>query len=157
MTHEPACLHAKTISAGIAAHNFDRLVSWPLRQDFTRLPRRVAASIACLAVVALPGCRSTPRPDSSAPATQTVSRGGELVASIRTEPASFNRHAARDTSTNLISLLTQARLVRVNQATQAVEPALAESWTTSDEGKRVTMALRRGVLFSDGHPFTSSD
>src|SRR4029077_11923779 len=83
--------------------------------------------------------------------------GGELVASIRIEPASFNRHAARDTSTNLIFILTQGRLVRVNQITQAVEPDLAESWTASDDGLRVTMALRRGVLFSDGHPFSSSD
>ena len=76
---------------------------------------------------------------------------------MRSEPASFNRHAGRDTSTNLVFLLTHGRLVRVNQATQAVEPALAESWTTSDDGRRVTMALRKGVQFSDGHPFTSSD
>jgi peptide/nickel transport system substrate-binding protein len=76
---------------------------------------------------------------------------------MRTEPASFNRHVGRDTSTNLVFLLTQGRLVRVNQATQAVEPGLAESWTTSDDGLRVTMALRRGVAFSDGQPFTSRD
>jgi len=54
-------------------------------------------------------------------------------------------------------LLTQARLVRVNQATQAVEPMLAESWSAADDRRRVTLALRRGVAFSDGHPFTASD
>ena len=84
-------------------------------------------------------------------------RGGELTASIRTEPASFNRHAARDTSTNLVSNLTQAMLVRVNQVTQAVEPALAESWQASDDRRRFTMALRRDVVFSDGQPFTADD
>jgi len=56
-----------------------------------------------------------------------------------------------------VSLLTHARLIRVNQATQQIEPQLAESWTTSDDGRRVTMRLRRNVQFSDGHPFTSSD
>jgi len=76
---------------------------------------------------------------------------------VRSEPQSFNRHAARDSTTNLVSLLTQARLIRVNQVTQAVEPMLAESWTTSDDGRKTTLALRRGVAFSDGHPFTAAD
>ena len=68
-----------------------------------------------------------------------------------------NRHAARDSTTNLISNLTQAKLVRINQATQAIEPSLAERWTTADEGTRVTITLKRDVLFSDGHPFTADD
>ncbi len=45
----------------------------------------------------------------------------------------------------------------MNQVTQAVEPALAESWNASDDGKTVTMKLRSGVVFSDGEPFTSQD
>jgi peptide/nickel transport system substrate-binding protein len=56
-----------------------------------------------------------------------------------------------------VSNLTQATLIRVNQSSQAVEPGLAEGWTTADEGRRVTMALRRGVVFSDGQPFTADD
>src|SRR5712692_5736893 len=157
MSHEHACLHANAISAVPVARNFDRSTCWPVSQLSIGHPGRTAITIASCAILTLAGCRSTPRPESSAPANQAVSRGGELVVSFRTEPASFNRHAARDSSTNLVFLLTQARLVRVNQVTQAVEPALAESWTTSDDGRRVTMALRRGVLFSDGQPFTSSD
>jgi peptide/nickel transport system substrate-binding protein len=51
----------------------------------------------------------------------------------------------------------QGRLVRVNQTTQAVEPWLAESWTTADEGRRVTLTLKRDVVFSDGHSFTADD
>jgi peptide/nickel transport system substrate-binding protein len=157
MSYEHASLRAKPISAVSVAHDFDRSISCPIRQLFTRHPGRTAVTIACIALVALAGCRSTPRDESSTPARQTISRGGELITSFRTEPASFNRHSHRDSSTNLVNLLTQARLVRVNQATQAVEPALAESWTTSDDGRRVTMALRRDVQFSDGQPFTSSD
>src|SRR5207248_106950 len=86
-----------------------------------------------------------------------VRAGGELVASIRTEPRTFNRLAARDSSTDLVATLTQARLVRINKQTQEVEPWLAQRWTASDDGRRVTLSLREGVTFSDGHPFTSDD
>jgi peptide/nickel transport system substrate-binding protein len=103
------------------------------------------------------GCRSTPSPDSASARPAAVTRGGELLVSVRSEPASFNRHASRDSTTHLVMLLTQARLVRVNQATQAVEPMLAESWTTSGDGQTVTIALRRGLAFSDGAPFTAQD
>src|SRR5216110_326110 len=157
MSHDQAYLHAKSTPADLAAHNFDRPTSWPVGQVSTRLLSRTAISIALTAVVALTGCRSTSSPETTAPVAQNVTRGGEIVASVRSEPASFNRHTGRDTTTNLVALLTQARLVRVNQVTQAVEPALAESWTTSGDGRTVTMKLRRGVLFSDGRPFTSSD
>jgi peptide/nickel transport system substrate-binding protein len=50
-----------------------------------------------------------------------------------------------------------ARLVRINKKTQDVEPWLAEKWTASEDGRRVTLALRQGVMFSDGHPFTADD
>ncbi len=102
----------------------------------------------------LAGCRSNP---PSEPASAGTRRGGEIAVSLRAEPRSFNRLVARDTGTALFGHLTQARLVRINQATQEVEPWLAESWTTSSDGLRTTLKLRPGVAFSDGHPFTADD
>ena len=90
-------------------------------------------------------------------AQQAPARGGELLVSVRTDPRSFNRHAARDSTTNLVSHLTQANLVRINQTTQAVEPDLAEGWQTADAGRRVRMTLKRDLVFSDGQPFTADD
>ena len=84
-------------------------------------------------------------------------RGGTLVASLRTEPRSFNRLVSRDVATEIVTLLTQARLVRVNRATQQVEPWLAEKWTTSTDGLVFTLTLRDGLQWSDGTPFTSAD
>ena len=161
MSAEFSNLHAKAKLGRFAAHNFDRAVSWPVGQLLTRHSRRLAVSVALVASAALAGagCRSNTPSESATGAVSRngVPRGGELLASVRSEPRSFNRHAARDTTTNLVSNLTQAKLVRINQATQAIEPSLAESWTTADEGRRVTMTLTRDVVFSDGHPFTADD
>src|SRR6185503_17282334 len=76
---------------------------------------------------------------------------------VRNEPRSFNRLTARETTTELLSNLTQAKLIRINKVTQEVEPWLAESWTRSDDARRYTLKLRSDVVFSDGQPFTSAD
>jgi peptide/nickel transport system substrate-binding protein len=84
-------------------------------------------------------------------------RGGALVATMRSEPRTFNPHAGRDFASTLVIGLTHARLLRVNRATQQVEPWLAESYTCSPDALSCTLKLRRGVTFSDGAPFTSAD
>jgi peptide/nickel transport system substrate-binding protein len=122
----------------------------------TTRTRAIALGLSVV-LAAAAACRSNARPDSAATKAAAPTRGGELLVSARTEPRSFNRHAARDSTTNLVSSLIHARLVRINKVTDAVEPWLAESWTTSDEGRRVTMQLRREVVFSDGKPFTADD
>jgi peptide/nickel transport system substrate-binding protein len=80
-----------------------------------------------------------------------------LVAAIRAEPRSFNRFAAGDRSTWLLTLLLHARLVQLNQRTQDIEPALATKWTLDPDGRTYTLSLREGVVFSDGTPFTADD
>jgi peptide/nickel transport system substrate-binding protein len=57
----------------------------------------------------------------------------------------------------VVSLLTHARLVRVNRATQELEPWLAERWTSSPDGLVHTFTLREGLRWSDGTPFSSAD
>jgi peptide/nickel transport system substrate-binding protein len=79
------------------------------------------------------------------------------VAAIRAEPRSFNRFAASDRATGLISQLLHARLVQLNHQTQEIEPALATTWTLAPDGRTYTLTLRDGVLFSDGAPFTADD
>ena len=45
-------------------------------------------------------------------------------------------------------------LIRYGQGGQ-LEPALAESWKVSDNGRSISFRLRRGVTFSDGTPFNA--
>jgi peptide/nickel transport system substrate-binding protein len=58
---------------------------------------------------------------------------------------------------NVIALLTQATLIRVNRVTGALEPRLAREWAASPDGLTYTLTLRDDVTFSDGVPFTSAD
>jgi peptide/nickel transport system substrate-binding protein len=83
--------------------------------------------------------------------------GGELIASLRSEPVSYNRYIDNTAPADLVALLTQARLVRVNRATDEIEPWLAESWVPSPDGSTYTLKLRDGLRFSDGVPMTSAD
>jgi peptide/nickel transport system substrate-binding protein len=116
----------------------------------------VAVALAIGATVAL-GLRPRSTSRETHAGTTAHAAGGDLVISVRTEPASFNRHRSRESTTDLVSLLTQAKLVRINRSTQEVEPWLAESWTRSDDGLRYTLKLRPNVTFSDGHPFSADD
>jgi peptide/nickel transport system substrate-binding protein len=116
--------------------------------------RRASLLLLVLLSVAAVSCGSNP--DGARPAA-AAGRGGTLVATIRTEPRSFNRFMARDRTTHLLSLLMHGKLVQTNIATQTLEPALAEKWSTSPDGRTVTLHLRRDVKFSDGVPFTSAD
>jgi peptide/nickel transport system substrate-binding protein len=38
-----------------------------------------------------------------------------------------------------------------------IVPNMAKSWSVSDDGRVVTLQLRRGMRWSDGHPFTADD
>ena len=90
------------------------------------------------------------------PASKTPVRGGTLIASVRSEPRTFNRIADNQFPTELFANLTQAKLVRVNKASGMLEPWLAEKWDTPD-GLAYTLTLREGLKWSDGMPFTSAD
>ena len=95
--------------------------------------------------------------DVVAPPVEGTPRGGQIVASIRAEPRSFNRLVARDQPTELLTFLTQGRLVRVNRSTFELESWLAERWESTADGRQHTLHLRQGVTWSDGEPFTSAD
>ncbi len=42
-------------------------------------------------------------------------------------------------------------------ASLTIRPALAESWTVGDAGRRMTFTLRPGLAFSDGSPLSAND
>jgi peptide/nickel transport system substrate-binding protein len=76
---------------------------------------------------------------------------------LHSEPKTFNPIFVDDEASENVRYLTGGVLIRVNRQTQALEPALAESWQVSRDGRKVTFHLRKGAYFSDGTPFSSAD
>ncbi|MBW8862733.1 MAG: hypothetical protein JF601_10265, partial [Acidobacteria bacterium] len=83
--------------------------------------------------------------------------GGTLVVAARAEPKTFNPITALDVPSRDVIWRMQADLIHINRETQRSEPALARSWTVSPDGLHYVLNLRRGVRFSDGHPFDADD
>ena len=84
--------------------------------------------------------------------------GGRFVASVRSDPKTWNNMVSNETTTSDITnnRLFQA-LTGFNNVTQQDEPALAKSWERSADGLTWTFHLRRGLRWSDGHPLDADD
>jgi peptide/nickel transport system substrate-binding protein len=86
-----------------------------------------------------------------------IATGGRLLVAQRSEPRTLNPVLALDEPSRALAAMMHASLVRVNGATQAVEPALAENWTVSADGREIRVRLRDGLRFSDGARLTADD
>ncbi len=123
---------------------------------------RILLSVLLLSLFAFMGWRwwsgQQPPNDSGTEIvfSDASTRGGVLTSSLRSEPRTFNRLVDRNFPTDLISHLTQGKLIRINRSTQEIEPALAESWTASADNQTFTLKLREAA-WSDGTPFTADD
>ncbi|AMY69493.1 ABC transporter substrate-binding protein [Frigidibacter mobilis] len=78
---------------------------------------------------------------------------GVLVVGQIAEPQSLDPHAVTAVNDFRILMNIYEGLVRYAPGTLEVEPALAESWEISDDGKVYTFTLREGVKFHDGSAF----
>ncbi len=83
--------------------------------------------------------------------------GGQLRLAIQAEPKTLNPLLASDEPSSLVRYLTTGVLIRLNRATQTLEPELAASWKVGEGGRRISFRLRNGVTFSDGTPFSAQD
>ena len=79
----------------------------------------------------------------------------QITQAILSDPKTFNAVLSQE-SPNIFGL-TYEGLVRQNPLTGEIEPALAESWTFSDDQLNVTFTLRDGLKWSDGVPLTVDD
>lgn len=112
---------------------------------------RWLAALAALLLVASPGL--VPQADA-----QTPRSGGELTFVVSAEPPSYDGH--RETSFALIHPVAPhySTLLRIDvKDNYKIVGDLAESWTTSGDGKTYTFKLRDGVKFHNGDALTSAD
>lgn len=81
----------------------------------------------------------------------------EIAWAVGYDPKTFDPAKVDDQASELVRYLTGGVLLRLNRGTLQVEPALAESWTVSPDGRLVTFHLRPNLHFSNGAPLTSAD
>jgi peptide/nickel transport system substrate-binding protein len=84
-------------------------------------------------------------------------RGGNLVASISEDPATFNGLFVTRVPNAMVTAALSADLFHINRRTFELEPSLARGFDIAKDGRSYTIHLRRGIRFSDGSPFTAED
>jgi peptide/nickel transport system substrate-binding protein len=82
--------------------------------------------------------------------------GGVLRAGMQTDPVGLDPHTTQATATRNMLENVYDTLVMFDSQMQIV-PALAESWTTSEDGLTWTFKIRQGITFHDGSVFKASD
>lgn len=82
--------------------------------------------------------------------------GGTLYLALTASPQSFLFYGTLDNNAYTVIGQTMTGLVELHPVTNAIRPGLAESWSTSADGKEVTFYLR-DVKWSDGVAFTADD
>ncbi len=120
------------------------------------------ALFVCLLAARCIAAAPTPAPLSPAEELQRVDGevgryGGHLVVGQRSEPKTLNPVTATDAVSREVIGRLMADLITINRGSQQTEPGLAKSWTTSADGRTFTLKLRKGIRFSDGHPFDADD
>lgn len=117
----------------------------------------------CLALVA--GCAApagapttgVETEETAAPAEAAT--GDEVVIRLSTtaEPTTLDPNLAEDYYSITPVEQMFLGLTNINNETAEIEPELAESWETSEDGLTWTFNLRDDVLWSDGQPVTAQD
>ena len=108
-------------------------------------PMWPAAVVLALGLLALAG--------PAVPAAEAQA-GGTLVLGLDQEPPTLDPHASPSAVTyQIIASVTESLAHKAPDG--KLVPWLAESWTTSKDGRSVTFKLRRDVKFHDGTPFNA--
>ncbi len=113
----------------------------PLSLAFTWL-----AALACM----------LPLASTAEAQTATPRRGGTLVIGASQAPRHLNGAVQSGAATALPSAQLFASPLRYDDKWNP-QPYLAESWKLAEDGKSLTLNLRRNAVFHDGKPITSED
>ncbi|MBA3297812.1 MAG: ABC transporter substrate-binding protein [Acidobacteria bacterium] len=114
----------------------------------TRVPRGTGARVLGLVLAATVSTFCSRQSD--APAATT------LVVAVGSDPGALNPAVTTSGSTHPITDQIFNGLVGLDEQLQPI-PELAERWTVEEGGRTYRFALRPGVTWHDGAPFTSAD
>ncbi|NMG10613.1 ABC transporter substrate-binding protein [Brasilonema sp. UFV-L1] len=107
----------------------------------------IFALLGLLVVLALNGCNPSQFKSEAAQVSQIVARTGS-------DPKTYN-YALIQEFPNIAPFINEG-LISEDKSGK-IEPALAESWTISNDKLRIVFTLKEGLKWSDGHPLTVDD
>lgn len=129
---------------------------------------KVLSTAALLAVLVVTGCsqKAAPAPQDSgagtgaSPQQETAPAGqadmtAKLRLNLKTEPPSLDPPKGFDSTSNEVLNATMEGLARLDQ-NHVPQPAMAEKWSISEDGKTYTFTLRDSK-WSNGDPVTAQD
>ncbi len=108
--------------------------------------RHVLATLFAVAAAAL----------SPAQAQETPKKGGTFIVGTTQTPRHLNGAVQSGIATAMPSTQLFASPLRFDDKWQP-QPYLAESWKLAEDGKSLTLNLRKNAVFHDGKPITSAD
>ena len=103
--------------------------------------------VLCAVATAVAGCSRL---------TTTEAPSATLVVALNGDPGAMNPAVTTSGNTHPVTDQIFNGLVGLDETLNPV-PELAERWTIENEGRTYRFALRRGVTWHDGQPFTSAD
>ncbi len=118
--------------------------------------RRAVVSAICLLL--LTACEPSPIVEKAKEAIDDGKpvRGDMIVEASIGDASNLIPMLAGDASSHAIAGLIMNGLLRYDPKWE-LEGELAESWDVSEDGRKITFHLRKGVKWHDGQPFTSAD
>ena len=94
---------------------------------------------------------------STSSSCSSIKTGGSLTWGVNDDVIDLDPDSTQDPTSIQAELMVYDQLVRLNPAGTAVIPDLAESWSSTPDGKVWTFHLRPGIKFSNGQPITAQD
>lgn len=109
--------------------------------------RWLAVILVIISAIALTSCSALLKSDAA--------QVPQIVTSNLSDPKTFNPPLVQE-SPSPTSIMFEG-LINENGLTGEVEPALAESWTISEDKKKIVFTLKPDLKWSDGQPLTVDD
>ena len=123
-----------------------------------KIKKWLALALALAMVIATMGLAGCGKKDNNQPAASTEDKDQHLNLPIDEDITSFDSSKATDTYSGDVICETQECLTRelITDGVEKVEPAAAEKWDISSDGKVFTFHLR-DMKWSDGQPVKAAD
>lgn len=116
-----------------------------------------ALTAAALVVGAQTGAQTIGQTGTKTIGNPSAPHGGTINLNLTGEPTTLNPVTSTDAYSSQVIGYVIDSLMRRNLETYAWEPALAEKYEISPDGKTFTFTLRKGVKWHDGQPLTIED